>query len=635
MVRSCIVVAGLVVGFAATATGGDPRPVAPSRGDALVELGRRLFFDPAVSRSGDNSCASCHEPDHGFSSADRLNDDDFLATHRHSQTLIDSGDGRRFHWDGEFDSVAALVTARLGEPSGTRGLFSRPTGSGGGGYGGSSTTKATKRPNDPFPSTTDSSKTSADPESTPVTTPTDPAATPPPGATATATSSTESAPSRSTALHARTGGAVGGVGLVAKRIGEDGRYAEAFRAAYGADNVTTARLADAIEAFVASIRSTTSPFDRHVAGEAGALDAAARRGLGLFRGRAGCAQCHRITTGRSPFTDREFHNTGIAARAADAALTAKEIADRRTRADQGRAFDTSNPSDRGAFKTPTLRDVALRPPYMHDGSFATLEEVVRYYAKGAHATEGLDSAIRPFDVTSGDVADLVAFLRSLTGETRPGRAPETTTRVDKTTLRVLDQAGHPLAGLHLSLASAGDRLPGAPFEAPAPVDAWTDDEGVLSFEPTRRTHVVVALPDGLRAPQGGWIPDTCGSLSWRLPVVGRSSLLVVWPTGSTIPARLGGDHAGHSFPAVVKDLLLKAAERLFFTSRTRVVSWSLVGSTVVGGKTVARYASWVAPDAPEKVSVVFTTPAGRREQEVAFGRGVDARVDLTAGVTER
>ena len=90
------------------------------KADPVVELGRRLFFDPAVSRSSDNACASCHDPAHGFSSPSRLDVDDFSMTKRHSQSLVDTALGKRFHWDGEFDSVADLVTARLSSSSGQR-----------------------------------------------------------------------------------------------------------------------------------------------------------------------------------------------------------------------------------------------------------------------------------------------------------------------------------------------------------------------------------------------------------------------------------------------------------------------------------------------------------------------------------
>src|SRR5262245_48816146 len=133
-----------------------PTPVAASgpSSTSLVELGRRLFFDPAVSRSGDNSCASCHDPDHGWGSLRRREFDDFTLTPRHSQTLVDSALSSSAHWDGEFPTIEDLVTARLGVPSGERGNASgllaggsflgaagggTPS-SGGGGYGSTSPT---------------------------------------------------------------------------------------------------------------------------------------------------------------------------------------------------------------------------------------------------------------------------------------------------------------------------------------------------------------------------------------------------------------------------------------------------------------------------------------------------------------
>src|SRR5436190_24148138 len=100
--------------FSPVAAGGRPKA------DPVVELGRRLFFDPAVSRSGDNSCATCHDPEHGFASKRRTDLDDFTMTRRHSQTLLDAANGKRFHWDGEFDRVADLVEAPLGTPAGAR-----------------------------------------------------------------------------------------------------------------------------------------------------------------------------------------------------------------------------------------------------------------------------------------------------------------------------------------------------------------------------------------------------------------------------------------------------------------------------------------------------------------------------------
>src|SRR5262245_62209785 len=108
-VASLSLVAAVVGSLVVLGTGvGDA--TAKGRSDPIVELGRRLFFDPAVSKSRDNSCAQCHDPEHGFSSPRRIDADDFTMTKRHSQTLVDVAHGRRLHWDGEFDSVQDLVT---------------------------------------------------------------------------------------------------------------------------------------------------------------------------------------------------------------------------------------------------------------------------------------------------------------------------------------------------------------------------------------------------------------------------------------------------------------------------------------------------------------------------------------------
>jgi len=136
----------------------------------------------------------------------------------------------------------------------------------------------------------------------------------------------------------------------------------------------SADIAAALASYVRTIRSGDSPFDRYTAGDVRALNALERSGLALFRGRAQCSACH---IGPN-FTDETFHNTGVAWR--DGAL-----------ADQGRFTISGQEKDRGAFKTPTLRAIALTKPYMHDGSLATLDDVVEFYSKGGRANPHLDS----------------------------------------------------------------------------------------------------------------------------------------------------------------------------------------------------------------------------------------------------
>ncbi|MBI1874164.1 MAG: c-type cytochrome, partial [Acidobacteria bacterium] len=145
-----------------------------------------------------------------------------------------------------------------------------------------------------------------------------------------------------------------------------------------------------------SILAGDAPFDRYINGEVAALSDQERRGLQLFRSKANCAACHVGPT----FTDERFHNTGIAWR--DGAIR-----------DEGRFAVSGNPLDHGAFKTPTLREIARSAPYMHDGSLATLDAVVDFYSDGGRQNPGIDPEIHPLHLSVEEKQALVAFLRSL------------------------------------------------------------------------------------------------------------------------------------------------------------------------------------------------------------------------------
>ncbi|MCC6395212.1 MAG: c-type cytochrome [Bryobacterales bacterium] len=146
----------------------------------------------------------------------------------------------------------------------------------------------------------------------------------------------------------------------------------------------------ALASFVRSILSGDSAFDRYINGDRTALTPEQQVGLQLFRGKANCTACH---VGPN-FTDESLHNTGV-------------------------AWHDGHFSDAGAgqgnFKTPTLREIARTAPYVHDGSLATLEEVIRYYDRGGNQSPGLDAEIRPLRLTSVEKRALIAFLRSLNG----------------------------------------------------------------------------------------------------------------------------------------------------------------------------------------------------------------------------
>jgi len=155
---------------------------------------------------------------------------------------------------------------------------------------------------------------------------------------------------------------------------------------------------DALASYVRSILSGDSRYDAWLAGDRSALNAEEAAGLKLFTGKAGCSGCH---VGPN-LTDERFHNTGIG------------------NGDDGRFAVSHRDADRGAFRTPGLREVAGAPPFMHDGSLATLEAVIEHYDQGCGAKENLDREIRKLGLTSSEKSALAAFLRTLVGKVREG-----------------------------------------------------------------------------------------------------------------------------------------------------------------------------------------------------------------------
>jgi cytochrome c peroxidase len=187
------------------------------------------------------------------------------------------------------------------------------------------------------------------------------------------------------------------------RLAADAQYAQEFAAAFGRE-VNAEDLARALAGYVRTILAGDAPIDRYYAGHRDALSPAARRGLDLFRGKANCTACHLGPT----FTDEQFHNTGIAWR--DGSLR-----------DLGRYLVTKNEFDRGAFKTPSLREVARTAPYMHDGSLATLEAVVDFYDRAGNRNPHIDPELRRLWLSEDEKKDLVEFLRSLSGTIQEGK----------------------------------------------------------------------------------------------------------------------------------------------------------------------------------------------------------------------
>ena len=189
---------------------------------------------------------------------------------------------------------------------------------------------------------------------------------------------------------------------VVSGLRRDRHYTTLFQAAF---ERTPNRddLGRALASYVRTILSGDSPVDRYMYGSGEGLSDQARRGLRLFRGKARCANCH---FGHI-FTDEDFHNTGVAW--SDGEWL-----------DDGRFEVTGEETDRGRFKTPTLREVARTAPYMHDGSIATLEDVVEFYDRGGNSNPYLDPQVRPLRLTGDEKRALLAFLRSLSGEVQEG-----------------------------------------------------------------------------------------------------------------------------------------------------------------------------------------------------------------------
>ena len=189
---------------------------------------------------------------------------------------------------------------------------------------------------------------------------------------------------------------------VVERLRRDREYSELFQAVFGRIP-THVDLANALASYVRTILSGNAPVDRYDSGEREALSQQERQGLGIFRGKGNCWVCHLGPT----FTDEGFHNTGVAWR--DGELL-----------DQGRYMVTGKENDRGAFKVPTLREVARTVPYMHDGSLATLEDVVDFYDRGGNSNPYRDAELRPLNLTATEKQALISFLHALSGRVQDG-----------------------------------------------------------------------------------------------------------------------------------------------------------------------------------------------------------------------
>ena len=184
------------------------------------------------------------------------------------------------------------------------------------------------------------------------------------------------------------------VETIVERLGAAPEYVAKFNAALPGKPIDVDAITQAIAAFERTIEPGQSPFDRWIGGDEAAISPAAKRGFALFTGKAGCSACHSGWR----FTDDQFHDIGSST------------------SDLGRGREVKDVHLNYAFKTPTLRSVALRAPYMNNSSVATLDDVVKFYEKGGIARESRSPMLMPFALTDQERGDLVAFMETLTGD---------------------------------------------------------------------------------------------------------------------------------------------------------------------------------------------------------------------------
>lgn len=187
-------------------------------------------------------------------------------------------------------------------------------------------------------------------------------------------------------------------------------YRDQFARVFGTGDFTIDHIAKAIATFERTVLSGNSPYDRYKAGNKKAMSVDQIQGMQLYFGKAKCDQCHEGIN----FTANAYHNLGVGTD--------------KPNPDEGRYIVTKDPRDWGAFKTPTLREIANTGPYMHDGSLKTLDEVVEYYNKGGIPNKNLDERMKKLNLTDREKTDLVAFLKALSGEgwmmEEPAKFPE-------------------------------------------------------------------------------------------------------------------------------------------------------------------------------------------------------------------
>ena len=225
------------------------------------------------------------------------------------------------------------------------------------------------------------------------------------------------------------------VGAVIGKIRRLPDYRGLFEQTFDGRGVGMETLGMALASYQRVLVSGNSSFDRwYFGGDASAMLVSAQRGFELFTGKGGCVSCHLVDKDSALFSDNGLHNTGTGYRESmgirpdkEQVLIApgvtievdREIIDSvglPPQADVGLYEVTQNPGDRWKYRTPGLRNVALTAPYMHNGSLSTLRDVVEFYNDGGVPNELQDPRVRPLGLSEREIDDLVAFLRSLTGD---------------------------------------------------------------------------------------------------------------------------------------------------------------------------------------------------------------------------
>ncbi len=216
-----------------------------------------------------------------------------------------------------------------------------------------------------------------------------------------------------------------------KAIKDDPEYQKMFHEAYDRD-VNYEDVGRAIAAFERTLVFMDSPFRRFLAGDEDAISPEAKAGWELFNGKARCVSCHHMNPSNPLGTDNRFHNVGVSARHQDFEKLAKdalkamkddpseqkldELAVATDMSELGRFMVTRNRSDIGAFRTFQILNIGITPPYMHDGSMATLWDVMDHYNKGGEPNPFLDGGMEPLALTEEEIDQMVAFLFTLTDD---------------------------------------------------------------------------------------------------------------------------------------------------------------------------------------------------------------------------